>query len=109
MTKIITHDTKKFDAYHINRDMLLGLFVPGCDTTREIGATRIVPGSQLWGDEQRAFGPSGDKGVIDAELKASEALSCLVVCIMELDSTISQLATAWFILCSYVVAFIVKR
>ncbi|EEA23325.1 hypothetical protein TMatcc_002184 [Talaromyces marneffei ATCC 18224] len=68
---------QKVDTYHTNRDMLLGLFVPGCDTTREIGATRIVPGSHLWGDEQPDFGPNGDKGVIDAELKAGEAFIML--------------------------------
>ncbi|PLB46605.1 hypothetical protein P170DRAFT_466062 [Aspergillus steynii IBT 23096] len=64
-------------AYHHNRDMLLGLFVPGCDTTRAIGATRVIPGSHLWGDEKPDFGPNLDKGVIDAELKAGEAFLML--------------------------------
>jgi ectoine hydroxylase-related dioxygenase (phytanoyl-CoA dioxygenase family) len=68
---------QRAETYHANRDMLLGLFVPGCDTSREIGATRIVPGSHLWGDEQPNFGPDGDKGVIDAELKAGEAFIML--------------------------------
>ncbi|KAL2833841.1 hypothetical protein BDW59DRAFT_179486 [Aspergillus cavernicola] len=67
----------RVNSYHSNRDMLLGLFVPGCDTSREIGATRIVPGSHLWGDEKPDFGPNGDKGVIDAELKAGEAFIML--------------------------------
>ncbi|KAI9043025.1 phytanoyl-CoA dioxygenase family protein [Aspergillus affinis] len=64
-------------AYHRNRDMLLGLFVPGCDSTRAIGATRVVPSSHLWGDERPDFGPDLDKGVVDAELKAGEAFLML--------------------------------
>ncbi|KAL4883193.1 hypothetical protein BJY04DRAFT_226661 [Aspergillus karnatakaensis] len=67
----------KVSEYHENRDMLLGLFVPGCDTSKEIGATRIIPGSHLWGDEKPDFGPDGNKGVIDAELKAGEAFIML--------------------------------
>ncbi|KAL4909533.1 hypothetical protein BDW74DRAFT_187604 [Aspergillus multicolor] len=59
------------------RDMLLGLFVPGCSTTKEIGATRVVPGSHLWGDEKPDFGSDGNKGVVDAELKAGEAFIML--------------------------------
>jgi len=57
--------------------MLLGLFVPGCDTTKEIGATRVVPGSHLWGDEKPDFGPDGCKGVVDAEMKAGDAFVML--------------------------------
>jgi hypothetical protein len=64
-------------TYHENRDMLLGLFVPGCDTTREIGATRVVPGSHLWGDGEPDFGPDGTKGVVDAEMKMGEAIVML--------------------------------
>ncbi|KAL2870541.1 phytanoyl-CoA dioxygenase family protein [Aspergillus lucknowensis] len=67
----------RVETYHENRDMLLGLFVPGCDTTKEIGATRIVPGSHLWGDEKPDFGSDGNKGVVDAELKAGEAFIML--------------------------------
>lgn len=67
----------KVQEYHENRDMLLGLFVPGCDTTKEIGATRIVPGSHLWGDERPDFGPDRNKGVVDAELKSGEAFIML--------------------------------
>ncbi|RDW78858.1 uncharacterized protein DSM5745_05710 [Aspergillus mulundensis] len=59
------------------RDMLLGLFVPGCSTTKEIGATRVVPGSHLWGDEKPDFGPDGNKGVLDVELHATEAFIML--------------------------------
>lgn len=65
------------DTYHQNRDMLLGLFVPDCDTTREIGATRVIPGSHLWGDERPDFGPNCDKRVVDVELKAGEAMMML--------------------------------
>ncbi|OCK75282.1 PhyH-domain-containing protein [Lepidopterella palustris CBS 459.81] len=64
-------------TYHANRDMLLGLFVPGCDTSRENGATRVVPGSHLWGDEKPDFGEDGTKGVIDVELKAGDAFLML--------------------------------
>lgn len=64
-------------AYTPNRDMLLGLFVPGCDTTRANGATRVVPGSHLWGDGRPDFGDDGCKGVVDAELKKNEAFMML--------------------------------
>ncbi|KAF2177527.1 hypothetical protein K469DRAFT_602979 [Zopfia rhizophila CBS 207.26] len=64
-------------SYHPNRDILLGLFVPGCDTYRENGATRVVPGSHLWGDEKPDFGDDGCKGVVDAELKVGEAFMML--------------------------------
>lgn len=57
--------------------MLIGLFVPACDTFKANGATRIVPGSHLWGDEKPDFGPDGNKGVIDAELKKGEAFIML--------------------------------
>ena len=68
----------RVDSYHPNRDMLLGLFVPNCDTTREIGATRVVPGSHLWGDEMPEFiDDSGMDLVVDAELKAGEAMIML--------------------------------
>ncbi|KAI1392418.1 uncharacterized protein F4822DRAFT_425628 [Hypoxylon trugodes] len=67
----------KTDKYEKGRDMLLGLFVPACDTFKANGATRIVPGSHLWGDDKPDFGPNGDKGVIDAELKKTEAFVML--------------------------------
>ncbi|KAK7517823.1 uncharacterized protein IWZ02DRAFT_213930 [Phyllosticta citriasiana] len=60
-----------------SRDVLLGLFVPGCDTTRANGATRVVPGSHLWGDERPEFGDDGIKGVVDVELEAGEAVVML--------------------------------
>ncbi|KAK1845706.1 phytanoyl-CoA dioxygenase [Colletotrichum chrysophilum] len=67
----------KAGEYSKGRDMLLGLFVPGCDTTEANGATRIVPGSHLWGDEKPDFGPDGTKGVENAELKVGEAFIML--------------------------------
>lgn len=67
----------KAEKYSKERDMLLGLFVPGCDTFEVNGATRVVPGSHLWGDERPDFGPDGDKGVVNAELKKGEAFIML--------------------------------
>ncbi|KAF4809083.1 Dioxygenase swnH1 [Colletotrichum siamense] len=67
----------KADEYSKGRDMLLGLFVPGCDTTKANGATRIVPGSHLWGDEKPDFGADGTKGVENAELRVGEAFIML--------------------------------
>ncbi|KAH6893160.1 hypothetical protein B0T10DRAFT_267074 [Thelonectria olida] len=65
------------ETYDKGRDMLIGLFVPACDTTKANGATRIVPGSHLWGDERPDFGPDGDDGVVDAELEKGEAFVML--------------------------------
>lgn len=64
-------------VYEKGRDMLIGLFVPGCDTAKEIGATRVVPGSHLWGDSKPDFGADGDRGVVDAKMKAGEAFIML--------------------------------
>lgn len=61
-------------SYTKGRDMLLGLFVPGCDTFRANGATRVVPGSHLWGDEQPLIDESD---VVDAEMKMGEAFIML--------------------------------
>ena len=62
------------DRYEQGRDILLGLFVPGCDTSAANGATRVVPGSHLWGDDQPDFGGGG---VVDAEMKVGEAFLML--------------------------------
>lgn len=67
----------KAEKYSKGRDILLGLFVPSCDTFKANGATRIVPGSHLWGDGKPDFGPSGNEGVVDAELKRGEAFIML--------------------------------
>jgi ectoine hydroxylase-related dioxygenase (phytanoyl-CoA dioxygenase family) len=63
--------------YHTNRDGLLGLFVPACDTSRENGATRVVPGSHLWGSERPDFGPDGNKGVVDVCMEKGDAFLML--------------------------------
>ncbi|KAI1382465.1 hypothetical protein F4677DRAFT_440260 [Hypoxylon crocopeplum] len=77
-------DDKNHHARHVetahysrNRDVLLGLFVPGCDTSRANGATRVIPGSHLWGDERPDFGPDGARGVVDAEMRKGEAFVML--------------------------------
>ncbi|KAF2501518.1 hypothetical protein BU16DRAFT_477258 [Lophium mytilinum] len=62
--------------YQRNRDVLLGLFVPDCATRRENGATRVVPGSHLWGDAKPDFG-DGSKGVVDVEMEAGDAFLML--------------------------------
>ncbi|OQV09494.1 hypothetical protein CLAIMM_13610 [Cladophialophora immunda] len=65
------------DKYAKGRDMLLGLFVPACDTIKANGATRVVPGSHLWGDEMPDFGADGTRGVVDAEMRMGEAFIML--------------------------------
>ena len=67
----------KATKYEHGRDMLLGLFVPACNTFKANGATRVVAGSHLWGDEEPDFGPDGNKGVVDAELNIGEAFLML--------------------------------
>ncbi|KAI2464469.1 hypothetical protein F4781DRAFT_412910 [Annulohypoxylon bovei var. microspora] len=73
------HHARHAQASHYsrNRDMLLGLFVPGCDTVRANGATRVIPGSHLWGDDNPNFGPDGSPDAVDAELKKGEAFVML--------------------------------
>ncbi|KAJ9610796.1 hypothetical protein H2200_005573 [Cladophialophora chaetospira] len=65
------------ESYQKGRDILLGLFIPGCDTNTANGATRVVPGSHLWGDDLPNFGKDGTQGVVDAELLMGEALVML--------------------------------
>ncbi|KAL6245059.1 hypothetical protein RBB50_007834 [Rhinocladiella similis] len=67
----------KAESYQKGRDMLLGLFVPACDTSKANGATRVVPGSHLWDDEMPDFGRDGNQGVIDAEMHMGEAFIML--------------------------------
>lgn len=53
------------------RDDSLGVFVPGVKTTIENGATRLVPGSHLWGDD---VGPDpSSPAVVYAEMDVGEA------------------------------------
>lgn len=63
--------------YTVGRDMLLGIFVPACDTFPANGATRVVPGSHLWDDSMPDFGSDGTKGVVDAMLSRGEAFIML--------------------------------
>ncbi|EXJ82789.1 hypothetical protein A1O3_06604 [Capronia epimyces CBS 606.96] len=65
------------EKYEKGRDVLLGLFVPGCNTSKANGATRIAPGSHLWGDDLPDFGPDGGQGVLDAEMQMGEAFIML--------------------------------
>ncbi|KAK5221060.1 hypothetical protein LTR99_007118 [Exophiala xenobiotica] len=67
----------KAESYEIGRDILLGLFVPACNTSKANGATRVVPGSHLWGDEMPDFGDDGSQGVVDAEMQMGEAFIML--------------------------------
>lgn len=62
--------------YEKGREGLVGLFVPGCDTTRQNGATRVVLGSHLWGDEEPSLAEM-ENNVVDAEMKKGEALIML--------------------------------
>lgn len=70
------HRHRAATQYEKGRDMLLGLFVPGCDTYKANGATRVVPGSHLWGDEKPDFGDV-TQTVVDAEMKVGEAFIML--------------------------------
>lgn len=53
------------------RDNGFGLFVPGIKTTIENGATRMIRGSHLWGDDRRAN--PNDPNVVYAEMEVGEA------------------------------------
>jgi ectoine hydroxylase-related dioxygenase (phytanoyl-CoA dioxygenase family) len=53
------------------RDNGFGVFVPGINTTIENGATRMIPGSHLWGDD-RGANPQ-DSTVVYAEMEVGEA------------------------------------
>jgi ectoine hydroxylase-related dioxygenase (phytanoyl-CoA dioxygenase family) len=57
--------------------MLLGLFVPGCATSKANGATKVVLRSHLWGDEKPDFGFDRERGVEAAELEIGEAIFML--------------------------------
>ncbi|OUM52178.1 hypothetical protein BVG19_g1342 [[Candida] boidinii] len=60
----------KSDKYIKNNDVLFGLMVPCCDTTVANGATRVIPGSHLWGDERAPL----QEELIYAEMKKGECL-----------------------------------
>ena len=56
------------------REGLVGLFVPGTDTTASNGATRVIPGSHLWGDEKPDF---DGHDIVDVEMQKGEAMIML--------------------------------
>lgn len=53
------------------RDNGFGVFVPGIKTTIENGATRMIPGSHLWGDDRGAS--PNDPNIVYAEMDVGEA------------------------------------
>lgn len=63
----------KSDTYVMGNDILVGLMVPTCDTTVENGATLVIPGSHLWGDER----PPYREELISACLQKGEAVILL--------------------------------
>ncbi|GME93053.1 unnamed protein product [Ambrosiozyma monospora] len=63
----------KSDKYVYGNDVLLGLFVPCCDTRVENAATQAIPGSHLWGDERA---PKRDE-LISVELNKGDAMIML--------------------------------
>ena len=67
---------ERVEKYEKGREGLAGLFVPGCDTHRGNGATRVVLGSHLWGDEKPDV-KEMEENVVDAEMKVGEALVML--------------------------------
>jgi ectoine hydroxylase-related dioxygenase (phytanoyl-CoA dioxygenase family) len=69
-------DDKMYHTRHVeaphwtpDRDDGFGLFVPGIKTTIENGATRMIPGSHLWGDNRGA----NPEDAIYAEMEVGEA------------------------------------
>lgn len=55
------------------RDSSLSMFVAGTESTAENGATRLIPGSHLWGHGEEPE----DIGAVHAELEPSDALFML--------------------------------
>lgn len=66
-----THSNATATGWTSGRDDGFGVFVPGIKTTVENGATRLVPGSHLWGDDVGPD-PQGDS-VVYAEMDVGEA------------------------------------
>jgi ectoine hydroxylase-related dioxygenase (phytanoyl-CoA dioxygenase family) len=69
------HKDATKSGYVKGRDNGFGVFVPGIKTTKQNGATRVIPGSHLWGDDHGADKDSPD--VLYAELEAGEAFFML--------------------------------
>ena len=67
---------ERVERYNKGREGLVGLFVPGCDTNKTNGATKVVLGSHLWGDE-RPDVDEMERNLVDAEMNRGEALIML--------------------------------
>jgi ectoine hydroxylase-related dioxygenase (phytanoyl-CoA dioxygenase family) len=65
------HSDATKTGWTVGRDNGFGVFVPGIKTTIENGATRIAPGSHLWGDD-RGSNPQ-DPNVVYAAMDVGEA------------------------------------
>ena len=68
------HSDATQTGWTTGRENGFGLFVPGIRTTIENGATRVIPGSHLWGDNCGAS-PS-DPNIVYAEMELGRRLSC---------------------------------
>ncbi|RDW80654.1 hypothetical protein BP5796_05352 [Coleophoma crateriformis] len=63
------HTDATSTGWTAGRDDGFGVFVPGINTTAENGATRMIPGSHLWGDDR---GPKKEEAIY-AEMVVGEA------------------------------------
>ena len=75
-------DDKNYHVHHANMmqtgyqpesDVLIAFLIPGVDTRQELGATNVIPGSHLWGDERA---PKVDEAV-SVELQKGDAVCFL--------------------------------
>jgi len=64
---------RRESGYRLGSETVMGFFVPGVDTTAKNGATRVIPGSHLWGMDRV---PKVEE-TVDAELKVGESLVLL--------------------------------
>ncbi|KAL3952728.1 hypothetical protein ACCO45_012671 [Purpureocillium lilacinum] len=62
--------------YTNGRDELVGFFVAGTDTTKANGATRVIPGSHLWGMDTMPR----EADAVHVELRAGDGLIMLGSC-----------------------------
>ncbi|KAL4799537.1 hypothetical protein BDV19DRAFT_385304 [Aspergillus venezuelensis] len=67
---------KKAEEYTLGQDASLGFFVAAKPSTKENGATRIIPGSHLWDN----MTPPDDKLTVQAELNRGDAFMFLSSC-----------------------------
>ncbi|KAH8804433.1 phytanoyl-CoA dioxygenase family protein [Xylogone sp. PMI_703] len=64
-------------THEIGRDVGIGLFVAGTETTKLNGATRFIPGSHLWDYSE---GPPNEAQTIYAEMEPGDAFIMLSGC-----------------------------